>query len=64
MKTLSPPRTLSCCCCGQPAKGRQWWNRDAGYGVCKPCGDDTARKEGEQAARSYYGERGVHWDIR
>jgi hypothetical protein len=62
-KPLSPPRPLSCCCCGQRTTGRQWWNRDAGYGVCTSCGDSTAKKEGAAAARSYYGERGVHWGL-
>jgi hypothetical protein len=60
---VKPARTLICCTCGQPTKGRQWWNRDTGYGVCTDCGNATASKEGETASRSYYGERGLHWDL-
>lgn len=30
-------KTLECCCCRQPTKGRQWWNRDTGYGHCDEC---------------------------
>jgi hypothetical protein len=60
---VRPARNLSCCCCGQRTTGRQWWNRDTGYGVCTPCGNATASKEGEAAAASYYGTRGIHWDL-
>lgn len=62
-KPLTKVRTLTCCCCGTSTKGRQWWNRDDGYGVCVSCGESTISKEGKAAAKSYYGERGVHWDV-
>ncbi len=28
---------LQCSCCGSNALGRQWWNRDTGYGLCAKC---------------------------
>lgn len=63
MSTLTNrTRTLVCACCGEPTKGRQWYNRDDGYGICPPCGNAVAEREGEAAARSYYGRRGIHWD--
>ncbi len=61
--SASPTRTLVCCVCGQPTRGRQHWNRDAGYGVCAEHGQQTADREGEAVALSYYGERGIHWDV-
>jgi hypothetical protein len=32
-QTLEPVRTLTCCCCGESTRGRQWWNRDTGFVV-------------------------------
>lgn len=26
-----------CSCCGRYCYGEQWWNRDAGYGLCSEC---------------------------
>lgn len=43
-------------------RGRQWWNRDTGYGVCPRCGVECINREGP-VAHSYYGDRGVHWDV-
>lgn len=58
-----PLKTLTCCCCGSGTKGRQWWNRDTGYGLCDDCIEycsvHTVPVGG--TARSY-GVRGVHWD--
>ncbi len=43
--------------------GRQWWNRDKGFGLCADCivfcGADVA--QGEETAS--YGVRGVHYDV-
>lgn len=37
--TLKKPRTkiLICSCCGSKTRGRQWYNRDTGYGTCDSC---------------------------
>lgn len=32
-----PIVALVCCCCGNCTKGRQWHNRDEGYGLCDSC---------------------------
>uniref|UniRef100_A0A6M3L8A2 Uncharacterized protein n=1 Tax=viral metagenome TaxID=1070528 RepID=A0A6M3L8A2_9ZZZZ len=55
---------LVCCCCGSLTKGRQWYNRDIGYGLCDRCagwleGKGTTAEE----MTSCYGERGVHYCI-
>jgi len=59
-----PTRQLECCCCGQHAPGRQWWNRDTGYGLCDACISFCGVADipaGEEV--SAYGIRGVHWDV-
>ncbi|RMF14659.1 MAG: hypothetical protein D6757_05905 [Alphaproteobacteria bacterium] len=61
---LPAPEILECCCCGQPTLGRQWWNRDTGYGLCARCGDEIIAREGAEEAQKMAGERGVHWDVR
>ena len=30
---------LICCCCNGETYGRQWYNRDTGYGLCSRCAD-------------------------
>ena len=58
-ESLAHPVTLlTCCCCGNSTLGRQWWNRDTGYGLCARCsitwGDD---------ADTSCGRAGVHRHI-
>ena len=62
--STKPIRTLQCCCCGEPTKGRQWWNRDTGYGVCQSC-ITYARRKGytEDEIRSLYGVEGIHHSL-
>lgn len=55
---------LRCCCCGGGTRGRQWWNRDIGFGLCDDCiafvgVADVAVGDTAQS----YGIRGQHWDI-
>lgn len=61
--TLEPARTLTCCCCGESTRGRQWWNRDIGFGVCPPC-VVFVRRKGETQIQSLYGIAGVHYDVK
>ena len=49
---------LACNCCGSSTSGRQWWNRDTGYGVCVECSRDREYKTPSMA-----GYRGVHFDL-
>lgn len=55
--------TLDCCCCGCGARGRQWHNRDDGYGLCPGCIDYCARGETIESFERCYGLRGVHFDV-
>lgn len=59
----APVQDLECCCCGNSCRGRQWWNRDAGFGVCASCGDKASQKEGASTADQHYGKRGIYWAI-
>lgn len=61
---LKPVRDLGCCCCGNATRGRQWWNRDTGYGICVEC-IAFIRKHGETEEEIFqnYGEQGIHWGV-
>lgn len=57
------PISLECCCCGNRTIGRQWYNRDTGYGVCEPCATKIALTETPEYMRSTYGIYGVHYGV-
>ena len=59
-------KTLICCCCGKYCMGRQWWNRDTGYGLCWTCAIDLPLGKiglpvSPEDMRENYGEKGVHY---
>ncbi len=64
-KKLSPVRSLICAVCGARTRGRQWHNRDTGYGLCA----DSARwlkvDRGMSAEemRECYGNEGEHYNV-
>ena len=60
---LPQVKNLTCCCCGNYTKGRQWWNRDSGYGLCVDCIDYCHRGITDKEFESCYGIRGVHFDV-
>lgn len=65
-KKLPRPRRLICCCCGASVIGRQWWNRDTGYGICEPCAESWAnnpRAGGPGELIHACGPRGVYWGL-
>lgn len=55
-------KRMTCTCCGQSYRGRQWWNQDCGYGLgdcCVSfCGVDPAAGENDS-----YGVPGIHFLI-
>ena len=53
-------KRLICCCCGKSTRGRQWHNRDKGYGLCLKCHDWISTKETKEEMDSCYGVKGVH----
>lgn len=67
----TPIRELACCCCGGIAHGRQWHNRDTGYGICIACirwfRNDKKKngepRESESEIRDLYGVEGRHFNV-
>lgn len=59
---LGKPRRMQCCVCGLGCQGRQWSNRDDGYGLCSACAV-TLPKEGTSPAEmeNLYGKVGIHY---
>ena len=53
-------KRLICCCCGESAIGRQWWNRDKGYGLCAACVHTLCPKMSPEEFHQFYGQRGLH----
>lgn len=60
---LTKIRTLTCSCCGALTRGRQWHNRDTGYGVCESCIERIGEKETPEQLHRNYGEKGVHYAV-
>ena len=59
-----PVRTLECNCCGGRTRGRQWHNRDIGYGMCTDCiAHVRAKGMPESEIQDLYGFEAVHWGI-
>lgn len=56
-------RRLTCCCCGASTKGRQWWNRDTGFGLCPKCADWIAGRETPEDMERSYGVKGIHYAV-
>lgn len=56
-----PVRRLICSCCGAHTAGRQWHNRDTGYGLCNNCIDYVATRTEDMDA--CYGVLGVHYGL-
>lgn len=61
---LGPTESLECCCCGGGTRGRQWHNRDTGYGMCVSC-IAYVKKRGmpDEEILENYGHKGVHYDV-
>lgn len=59
-----PVQYLTCCCCGNGLFGRQWWNRDDGFGICNGCiAWQRNRDVSEAELQNLYGKEGLHWNL-
>jgi hypothetical protein len=56
-----PIQSLTCCCCYGPAQGRQWHNRDTGFGLCPKCAAWIATKESPAQMLQSYGKPGYNY---
>lgn len=56
-------RRLTCCCCGAGTRGRQWPNRDTGFGVCSDCAEWVRGRETPEEHRKLYGVEGIHYSV-
>lgn len=54
---------LKCACCGTGTFGRQWHNRDRGFGLCSDCIEFAAEGISEDEMRDCYGVKGVHYGL-
>lgn len=64
--TGKPPQArmcnLTCCCCGNYHRGRQWHNRDDEYGICPGCAtDEVTRGTPPERMKELYGFEGIHY---
>ena len=51
-------RHMTCCCCGAYAGHfQQHWNRDTGFGICRPCAIEHPSHYSENSV----GKEGVNW---
>lgn len=57
------PKFLTCACCGERARGRQWHDRDTGYGVCSRCFRASFLRDGRDEAERLYGRAGEHHSL-
>jgi hypothetical protein len=63
MSNTNAIKRLECCWCGQTTKGRQWCNREKGYGLCGKCAEKIqiyGLYDAEEFERNY-GKKDVHW---
>ncbi|MEJ7804384.1 MAG: hypothetical protein WKG03_00465 [Telluria sp.] len=60
---LGPVVHLTCCCCGAATRGRQWHNRDTGYGLGVECIEFCSRNTSPEDFERCYGRRGEHFDV-
>lgn len=55
-------KRLTCSCCGCSTFGRQWHNRDTGYGLCPKCAKWIKdRGESDESMLSSYGKPDYHY---
>ncbi len=61
---MKPVKNLTCCCCGEMTRGRQWWNRDTGYGICSRCiAWQRSRGTDDAEIADLYGKEGEYFSV-
>ena len=54
---------LLCAVCGKATRGRQWFNRDRGYGICRKCAAFVRARTSAELLRESFGDAGVHYNV-
>lgn len=66
--TYQRATNLICSCCGKTTRGRQWFNRDRGYGLCYRCLHDLKHSKDALNNPEYiqetYGIEGYHFNLK
>lgn len=62
-KPTTKPQALTCSCCGARTMGRQWHNRDKGWGLCDPCIPYVEKRVSPEDMEPNYGKRGIHYGL-
>ena len=60
---LPPVMSLVCSSCGAALRGRQWHNRDVGFGLCPSCVAWIKTRESKQEMLQNYGVEGMHYAV-
>lgn len=60
---LHKVQALECCCCSNIEIGRQWHNRDTGYGICTSCVEYAKRGYTPEQFTNVYGLESYHYSI-
>lgn len=63
MTPQDKPHRLTCCCCGAATIGRQWHNRDTGYGLCESCAETIPKRWPGEDMQGNYGLKGYHYAL-
>ena len=58
-----PIKWMTCTCCGESYRGRQWWNQDCGYGLGDCCVQRCGADPTIGVESSCYGVSGIHFLI-
>ena len=58
-----PIKDMTCTCCGEWMRGRNWWNQEPGYGLCDDCVDLCCGPIEDGQESQTYGVAGVHFRI-
>lgn len=60
--STEPIKPLLCYCCGASTHGRQWHNRDTGFGLCPQCAEFVGERETAEEMKSCYGLEGYNYN--
>ena len=60
----APIVRLICSCCTEQTTGRQWYNRDKGFGLCPSCAERIALRQTPAQMLQNYGHPNVNYFIK